>query len=174
MRLSRQQWLGRRCSGCRGSTRRRCTSSLGYVTPAAFAPLPGATHETKRWVKHDSDLDPIRSHPRFTKPPDGIPRAVQEHGQALLGKRRSAARLQRTLPGGLADDSRICALSGLARPSPSSPASRAATDVHGRRDHRAFFNAKPSMSHINASTRRLPLVPEQPSQCDGLNERPAP
>ena len=29
--------------------------------------LPGATHETKRWVKHDSDLDSIRSHPRFPK-----------------------------------------------------------------------------------------------------------
>ena len=29
--------------------------------------LSGATHETKRWVKHDSDLDPIRSHPRFAK-----------------------------------------------------------------------------------------------------------
>jgi adenylate cyclase len=29
--------------------------------------LPGATHETKRWVKHDSDLDPIRRHPRFAE-----------------------------------------------------------------------------------------------------------
>jgi len=29
--------------------------------------LPGATHETKRWVEHDSDLDAIRSHPRFPK-----------------------------------------------------------------------------------------------------------
>jgi adenylate cyclase len=29
--------------------------------------LPGATHETKRWVKHDSDLDPIRRDPRFAK-----------------------------------------------------------------------------------------------------------
>jgi adenylate cyclase len=29
--------------------------------------LPGATHERERWVKHDSDLDPIRSHPRFPK-----------------------------------------------------------------------------------------------------------
>jgi adenylate cyclase len=27
--------------------------------------LPRATQEKKRWVKHDSDLDPIRSHPRF-------------------------------------------------------------------------------------------------------------
>ena len=27
--------------------------------------LPNATQERKRWVKHDSDLDPIRSHPRF-------------------------------------------------------------------------------------------------------------
>ena len=27
--------------------------------------LPSATQERKRWVKHDSDLDPIRSHPRF-------------------------------------------------------------------------------------------------------------
>jgi adenylate cyclase len=29
--------------------------------------LPGATHETKRWVKYDSDLDPIRRHPNFFK-----------------------------------------------------------------------------------------------------------
>ena len=29
--------------------------------------LPRATHERKTWVKHDSDLDPIRSHPRFPK-----------------------------------------------------------------------------------------------------------
>jgi adenylate cyclase len=29
--------------------------------------LPGAAHETKRWVRHDSDLDPIRNHPRFAK-----------------------------------------------------------------------------------------------------------
>jgi adenylate cyclase len=29
--------------------------------------LPGATHETKRWVKYDSDLDAVRSHPRFPK-----------------------------------------------------------------------------------------------------------
>jgi adenylate cyclase len=27
--------------------------------------LPNATQERKRWVKHDSDLDPIRHHPRF-------------------------------------------------------------------------------------------------------------
>jgi adenylate cyclase len=27
--------------------------------------LPTATQERKRWVEHDSDLDPIRSHPRF-------------------------------------------------------------------------------------------------------------
>jgi len=27
--------------------------------------LPSATHERKRWIEHDSDLDPIRSHPRF-------------------------------------------------------------------------------------------------------------
>jgi adenylate cyclase len=27
--------------------------------------LPSATQERKRWVKHDSDLDPIRSHRRF-------------------------------------------------------------------------------------------------------------
>ena len=29
--------------------------------------LPRATHETKRWVKYDSDLNSIRSHPRFPK-----------------------------------------------------------------------------------------------------------
>jgi adenylate cyclase len=27
--------------------------------------LPTATRERKRWVEHDSDLDPIRTHPRF-------------------------------------------------------------------------------------------------------------
>ena len=27
--------------------------------------LPSATHERKSWIKHDSDLDPIRTHPRF-------------------------------------------------------------------------------------------------------------
>jgi adenylate cyclase len=27
--------------------------------------LPSATQERKRWVEHDSDLNPIRSHPRF-------------------------------------------------------------------------------------------------------------
>jgi adenylate cyclase len=29
--------------------------------------LPNATHERKRWVKHDSDLDAIRGHPRYLK-----------------------------------------------------------------------------------------------------------
>jgi adenylate cyclase len=27
--------------------------------------LPQANRETVEWVKHDSDLDPIRSHPRY-------------------------------------------------------------------------------------------------------------
>jgi adenylate cyclase len=29
--------------------------------------LPNATNERKRWVRNDSDLDPIRNHPRFTE-----------------------------------------------------------------------------------------------------------
>ena len=29
--------------------------------------IPRATQERKAWVKHDSDFDPIRSHPRFAK-----------------------------------------------------------------------------------------------------------
>jgi adenylate cyclase len=29
--------------------------------------LPNATWERKNWVKHDSDLDPIRNHPRFSE-----------------------------------------------------------------------------------------------------------
>ena len=29
--------------------------------------LPDASHQRKSWVKHDSDLDPIRDHPRFAK-----------------------------------------------------------------------------------------------------------
>ena len=28
---------------------------------------PHANHETKAWVKHDSDFDAIRSHPRWQK-----------------------------------------------------------------------------------------------------------
>jgi adenylate cyclase len=30
--------------------------------------LPYAGHELKHgWIKHDSDLDPLRSHPRYQK-----------------------------------------------------------------------------------------------------------
>ena len=29
--------------------------------------LPKAGQETKEWIKHDSDLDPLRTHPRFQK-----------------------------------------------------------------------------------------------------------
>lgn len=29
--------------------------------------LPSATHERKSWIKHDSDLDAIRTHPRFAE-----------------------------------------------------------------------------------------------------------
>ena len=29
--------------------------------------LPHANHETKAWIKHDSDFDPLRSHPRYRK-----------------------------------------------------------------------------------------------------------
>ena len=29
--------------------------------------LPSATNERKRWVRYDSDLDPLRTHPRFAK-----------------------------------------------------------------------------------------------------------
>jgi adenylate cyclase len=29
--------------------------------------LPRAGRQTKEWVKHDSDFNPIRSHPRFAK-----------------------------------------------------------------------------------------------------------
>ena len=29
--------------------------------------LPSATNERKRWVRFDSDLDPLRTHPRFAK-----------------------------------------------------------------------------------------------------------
>jgi adenylate cyclase len=32
-----------------------------------LALLPRAGRQTKEWVKHDSDLDPIRSHSRFAK-----------------------------------------------------------------------------------------------------------
>jgi adenylate cyclase len=29
--------------------------------------LPHANHETKAWIRHDSDFDPLRSHPRYQK-----------------------------------------------------------------------------------------------------------
>jgi adenylate cyclase len=29
--------------------------------------LPFANHETRAWIKHDSDLDALRSHPRYQK-----------------------------------------------------------------------------------------------------------
>jgi len=49
-----------------------CTYSLLGDIEAAFdlleCLLPHAGHELRRgWIKHDSDLDPLRSHPRFQK-----------------------------------------------------------------------------------------------------------
>lgn len=29
--------------------------------------LPHANHETKAWIKHDSDFDPLRQQPRYQK-----------------------------------------------------------------------------------------------------------
>jgi adenylate cyclase len=29
--------------------------------------LPHANRETKAWIKHDSDFDPLRSQPRYQK-----------------------------------------------------------------------------------------------------------
>jgi len=29
--------------------------------------LPRAGPETRQWIKHDSDFDPLRSHPRYQK-----------------------------------------------------------------------------------------------------------
>jgi adenylate cyclase len=29
--------------------------------------LPHANHETKSWIKHDSDFDALRAHPRYQK-----------------------------------------------------------------------------------------------------------
>jgi adenylate cyclase len=45
-------------------------SLLGDVEPAfdlLERLLPHANHETKAWIKHDSDFDPLRSHPRYQK-----------------------------------------------------------------------------------------------------------
>src|SRR5437016_1766985 len=45
-------------------------SRLGEIEPAfelLERLLPHAKHETKAWIKHDSDLDPLRSHPRYQK-----------------------------------------------------------------------------------------------------------
>ena len=45
-------------------------SRLGEIDPAfdlLERLLPNANHETKAWIKHDSDLDPLRNHPRYQK-----------------------------------------------------------------------------------------------------------
>jgi adenylate cyclase len=45
-------------------------SRLGEIDPAfdlLERLLPNANHETKAWIKHDSDLDPLRDHPRYKK-----------------------------------------------------------------------------------------------------------
>ena len=45
-------------------------SLLGEIEPAfelLERLLPHANHETKAWIKHDSDLDPLRSHSRYQK-----------------------------------------------------------------------------------------------------------
>src|SRR5882724_1933859 len=48
-----------------------CVYSLvGEIEPAfdlLERLLPHANHETKAWIKHDSDFDPLRSHPRYQK-----------------------------------------------------------------------------------------------------------
>ena len=48
-----------------------CAYSLHGDIEAAFdllvRLLPYANHETKAWIKHDSDFDPLRSHPRYQK-----------------------------------------------------------------------------------------------------------
>ena len=48
-----------------------CVYSLLGEIEAAFdlleRLLPHANHETKAWIKHDSDFDPLRSHPRYQK-----------------------------------------------------------------------------------------------------------
>jgi adenylate cyclase len=45
-------------------------SLLGDIEPAfdlLQRLLPHANHETKAWIKHDSDFDPLRSHPRYQR-----------------------------------------------------------------------------------------------------------
>ena len=45
-------------------------SLLGDIEPAfdlLERLLPHANHEAKAWIKYDSDLDPLRSHPRYQK-----------------------------------------------------------------------------------------------------------
>lgn len=45
-------------------------SLLGDIEPAfdlLERLLPNANHETKAWIKHDSDLDSLRNHPRYQK-----------------------------------------------------------------------------------------------------------
>jgi adenylate cyclase len=45
-------------------------SLLGDIEPAfdlLERLLPNANHETKAWIKHDSDFNPLRDHPRYQK-----------------------------------------------------------------------------------------------------------
>jgi adenylate cyclase len=45
-------------------------SLLGDIEPAfdlLERLLPHANHETKAWIRHDSDFDPLRDHPRYQK-----------------------------------------------------------------------------------------------------------
>jgi adenylate cyclase len=45
-------------------------SLLGDIDPALDlleGLLPQANHETKAWVRQDSDFDPLRSHPRWQR-----------------------------------------------------------------------------------------------------------
>ena len=48
-----------------------CVYSLMGERDRAFDLLeslvPHANHETKAWIKHDSDFDSLRSHPRYGK-----------------------------------------------------------------------------------------------------------
>ena len=48
-----------------------CVYSLMGESDRAFDLLerlfPNANHETRAWIKHDSDFDPLRGKPRFEK-----------------------------------------------------------------------------------------------------------
>jgi adenylate cyclase len=70
-----KEWLGRSLATDPDDTLTQYNVACAYTalgdTDAAFdlleRLLPHANHETRAWIKHDSDFDPLRSQPRYQK-----------------------------------------------------------------------------------------------------------